>query len=29
MRDGNHPRYRCGDQMEYVAGFALPPPTAG
>ncbi len=27
-RDGCHPRYRCEDHMEYIAGFALPPYTA-
>ena len=27
-REGCHPRYRCEDHMEYIAGFALPPYTA-
>ncbi len=27
-RDGCHPRYRCEDHLEYIAGFALPPYTA-
>jgi hypothetical protein len=26
---GCHPRYRCEDHMEYIAGLALPPYTAG
>ena len=27
--DGCHPRYRCEDHIEYIAGFALPPYIAG
>jgi hypothetical protein len=24
-REGYHPRYRCVDHMQYIAGYALPP----
>jgi hypothetical protein len=24
-REGCHPRYRCADHIQYIAGYALPP----
>jgi hypothetical protein len=29
QRQACHPRYRCEDHMEYIAGYALPPYTVG
>lgn len=28
-RENCHPRYRCADHMEYIAGYALPPYVVG